>query len=214
MVLVTKKPEVFGSRAMFDIVLPGSEIPKWFSQQRGDSWIKIDMPLEVRNDSQWMGVAFCCIFVCDDASCDERLRTTFSFVISRVTSCIQFSWKTKYGEHDETKNLWMIDCLDQECHQLELSMISFKYCLFKVKCGVRIMYEKDLEEMEQIQELHSSQCCANCEDIQQHSTDDGSIGTGSLVKRKRNIYEETDEAPQPKRMQKVFNSIMRLGKKH
>ncbi|PPD66337.1 hypothetical protein GOBAR_DD36786 [Gossypium barbadense] len=243
--LLKKELKVFGSRAMFDIVLPGSEIPKRFSQQRGDSWIKIDLPLEVRNDSQWMGVAFCCIFVCDDASSDEHLRcraiihdryssrkvdwSGWSFgideqVVKKDHIFIRYFSRDKLypifledkcGEHDETKNLWMIDCLDQECHQLELSMISLKYPLFKVKkCGVRIMYEKDLEEMEQIQELHSSQCCANCEDIQQHSTDDGSIGNGSLVKRKRNIYEEMDEAPQPKRMQKVFNSIMRLGKKH
>ncbi|TYG47508.1 hypothetical protein ES288_D11G344800v1 [Gossypium darwinii] len=242
--LLKKELKVFGSRAMFDIVLPGSEIPKWFSQKRGDSWIKIDLPLEVRNDSQWMGVAFCCIFVCDDASSDDlRCRAVihdryssrkvhwngWSFasdeqvVIKDHIFIRYFSREKLYpifledkcGEHDETKNLRMIDCLDQECHQLELSMISLKYRLFKVKkCGVRIVYEKDLEEMEQMQELHSSQCCANCEDIQQHSTDDESIGNGSLVKRKRNIYEEMDEAPQPKRMQKVFNSIMRLGKKH
>ncbi|KAA3472421.1 TMV resistance protein N-like isoform X1 [Gossypium australe] len=244
--LLKKELKVFGSRAMFDIVLPGSEIPKWFSQQRGDSWIKIDLPLEVRNDSQRMGVAFCCIFVCDDASCDERLRcravihdryssrkvdwsgwsfTSDEQVIMKDHIFIRYFSRDKlypifledkYGEHDETKNLWMIDCLDQECHQLELSMISFKYRLFKVKkCGVQIMYEKDLEEMEQIQELNSSQCCANCEDIQQHSTDDGSIGNRSLVKRKRNIYEEMDEAPQPKRMQKIFissSSFLRLGK--
>ncbi|MFQ6635430.1 hypothetical protein Gotur_011187 [Gossypium turneri] len=85
------------------------------------------------------------------------------------------SLEDKCGKHDETKNLRTTDCLDQECYQLELSFISVHCRLVKVKkCGVRIVYEKDLEEMEQIQELHSSQYCAK----------DGSIGNGSLMKVK------------------------------
>ncbi|KAK8272461.1 hypothetical protein V6Z12_D11G334300 [Gossypium hirsutum] len=104
------------------------------------------------------------------------------------------SLENKCGKHDGTKNLRTTDCLDQECYQLELSFISVHCRLVKVKkCGVRIVYEKDLEE---IQELHSSQCCAK----------DGSIGNGSLMKRKHNINEEMNEGPQPKLIKK--NSIL------
>ncbi|KAK8329558.1 hypothetical protein V6Z12_A11G329500 [Gossypium hirsutum] len=256
--LLKKHLKVFGnSKKIFTIIIPGSEMPEWFSQQRGESSIKIDLPLEVRNDSQWMGVALCCIFVSDDASRDERLmcRAVIHGRYSRQANCSQsnfqgrvprqvdwsgytvndhfeqhvmkdhiliryfsrdklypISLEDKCGVH-ETNNLWTTDCLDQECHQLELSFTDFICNSVKVKkCGVRIVYERDLEET---QVLHSSQCCANFEDIQQHSADDGSIGKGSLIKRKRNMYEEMDEGPQPKRMQKIFSSIMgRLGKKH
>ncbi|PPR91335.1 hypothetical protein GOBAR_AA29349 [Gossypium barbadense] len=257
--LLKKHLKVFGnSRKIFDIIIPGSEMPEWFSQQGGESWIKIDLPLEVRNDSQWMGVALCCIFVSDDASRDEDLmcRAVIHGGYSRQANCTQSNfqgrnplpvdssgWNVNYhfeqpvmkdhiliryfsrdklypvsleenfGER-ETNNLWTTDCLDQECHQLELSFTDPRSVEVK-KCGVRIMYERDLEDIEQIKELHSSQCCANFEDIQQHSDDDGSIGKGSLIKRKRNMCEEMDEGPQPKRMQKIFSSIMgRLGKKH
>ncbi|PPD75492.1 hypothetical protein GOBAR_DD27572 [Gossypium barbadense] len=226
-----KHLKVFGrTRAKFDIILPGSEIPEWFSQQRGDSPIKIDLPLEVRNDSQWMGVAFCCIFVSNDASRDEYLMCR-----GRDSRQVDWScWIVDNGlEQPVTKDHILIRyysryklypisledkcgerCLDQECHQLELSFERPNSVKVK-KCGVRIVYERDLEEMEQIQELHSSKCCANFEDIRQHSADDGSIGNSSLIKRKLNIYEEMDEGPQPKRMQKIFSSIMgRLGKKH
>ncbi|TYG96219.1 hypothetical protein ES288_A11G331300v1 [Gossypium darwinii] len=256
--LLKKHLKVFGnSRKIFDIIIPGSEMPEWFSQQRGESWIKIDLPLEVRNDSQWMGVALCCIFVSDDASRDEDLmcRAVIHGGYSRQANCTQSNfqgrnplpvdssgWNVNYhfeqpvmkdhiliryfsrdklypvsleenfGER-ETNNLWTTDCLDQECHQLELSFTDPRSVEVK-KCGVRIMYERDLEDIEQIKELHSSQCCANFEDIQQHSDDDGSIGKGSLIKRKRNMCEEMDEGLQPKRMQKIFSSIMgRLGKK-
>ncbi|XP_052876924.1 disease resistance protein RPV1-like isoform X1 [Gossypium arboreum] len=256
--LLKKHLKVFGnSKKIFTIIIPESEMPEWFSQQRGESSIKIDLPLEVRNDSQWMGVALCCIFVSDDASRDERLicRAVIHGRYSRQANCTQsnfqgrvprqvdwsgyavndhfeqhvmkdhiliryfsrdklypISLEDKCGVH-ETNNLWTTGCLDQECHQLELSFTDFICNSVKVKkCGVRIVYERDLEET---QVLHSSQCCAKFEDIQQHSADDGSIGKGSLIKRKRNMYEEMDEGPQPKRMQKIFSSIMgRLGKKH
>ncbi|XP_039029274.1 disease resistance-like protein DSC1 [Hibiscus syriacus] len=46
---------------------------KWFSHQRVESSIRIPLPFNIRNDSQWMGVAFCCIFTNDDASRDEGL---------------------------------------------------------------------------------------------------------------------------------------------
>ncbi|PPD76193.1 hypothetical protein GOBAR_DD26873 [Gossypium barbadense] len=220
--LLKKHLKVFGnSGKMFDFILPGSEIPEWFSQQRGDSSIKIDLPLEVWNDNQWMGVAFCCIFVSDDASRVEEL------VLRAVSGLSNFKgrnprefmrviWTFPPGEpvmkdhifisyfsrDEKYRNSWTTDWLDQECDELELSFVrGFALDSVKVKkCGVRLVYERDLEEMEQIQELHSSQCCENFEDIQQHSADDGSIGNGSLIKRKRNIYEEMDEGPQPKRI--------------
>ncbi|KAK8589094.1 hypothetical protein V6N12_023500 [Hibiscus sabdariffa] len=74
------------SRKFFGIMIPGNEIPEWFSHQRVDSsvkWfghnrvessIKIPLPLNFRNDSKWMGVAFCCIFTNDDAISEEDLR--------------------------------------------------------------------------------------------------------------------------------------------
>nr|XP_012466198.1 unnamed protein product [Gossypium raimondii] len=56
------------SREIFSIFMPGSEIPEWFSQQKSDSSIKIPLPINLRKDSQWIGVACCCIFVNNDAS--------------------------------------------------------------------------------------------------------------------------------------------------
>ncbi|TYG96217.1 hypothetical protein ES288_A11G331100v1 [Gossypium darwinii] len=182
--LLKKHLKVFGnSREKLDIIIPASEIPEWFSQQRGDSSIKIDLPLEVRNDSQWKGVAFCCIFVSAGTSRDETIMCR-AVIHNRYSSqdvewsgwalscnehpvkdhifiryfsrdCLYpISLEDKCGEHDETKNLRTTDCLDQECYQLELSFTD-PFSVTVKKCGVRIVYERDLEET---QELHSSQC--------------------------------------------------------
>ncbi|KAK8973521.1 hypothetical protein V6N11_030711 [Hibiscus sabdariffa] len=174
------------SRKIFDILIPGNEIPKWFSHQRVESSIKIRLPLNIRNDSQWMGVAFCCIFVNDDDSREQdignravihhgnaggsgsdgssRFIDESGFVLGkeynqpikedhlflRYWSCDKLypsSSEDKCGE-SETENSLISKCSNQECDELELSTLVFgvpgNYAKVK-KCGVRIVYEKDLE---------------------------------------------------------------------
>ncbi|MFQ6655508.1 hypothetical protein Gotur_026029 [Gossypium turneri] len=233
------------SRKKFDIMMPGSEIPEWFSQQKSDSSIKIPVP----KDSQWIGVACCCIFVNNDASRDDEYISCGAFIYCRNSeeaSCngsifrgrnrreidgrgwlvgktynepimkdhlflrywsrdklYPISMEDKYG-HCETNNLWAPDCLDQKCDELELSFI--KSSVKVKKCGVRIVYEKDLEEIKELQ-CHTTQSSPNFEHIHQHSAhNDGSTDSTSHIKRKANIYDEAEEeGPQPKRMQKFFS---------
>ncbi|MFQ6658284.1 hypothetical protein Gotur_027621, partial [Gossypium turneri] len=208
------------SRQMFDVIIPGSEIPEWFSQQRGGSTIRIPLPLNIQNDSQWIGVASCCIFVNDDASRDKFINCravihcrnsgqagrngsvfrdtdlrrvdasswlfgkrfnqpiTKDHLFLRYWSrdkLYPFSLEDKCGEC-EINNLWTIDCLDQECDELELSFTDPDVPCVKVKkCGVRMVNEKDLEDIKELHS-HTTQCSPNLEDVHQHSAhNDGSI---------------------------------------
>ncbi|XP_039044149.1 disease resistance protein RUN1-like isoform X2 [Hibiscus syriacus] len=231
------------SRKRFDVVMPGSEIPKWFRHQTVGSLIKIPLPNNIRNDSQWMGVVFACIFVDDDASRDEEL--TCEFVIhhrkSGQASCDGFvsgvknpqhviwrSWifnkeyvqpmikdhfyhtylprdllypfysEDKYGE-SETEDSLTTDYSNQVFDELQLSITSddCAKCVKVKKCGVRIVYQKDLE------------------DTNEETAADESIANGPLVNRKRSVCEEVEAGPQQKRMEKFFNFVMgRPGKKH
>ncbi|KAG4123276.1 hypothetical protein ERO13_D11G316533v2, partial [Gossypium hirsutum] len=163
---------------IFDIMMPGSEIPEWFSQQKSDKSIKIPVP----KDSQWIGVACCCIFVNNDASrhieaigcnasifrgrncrpIDRRNRWVGRYLDKPIMKDHLFlryfprdelylSLADKYGDC-ETNNLWTTDCLDQIGDELKLSF-NAEFgpncrCVKVKKCGVRIVYEKDLEEIE------------------------------------------------------------------
>ncbi|KAK8272841.1 hypothetical protein V6Z12_D11G363700 [Gossypium hirsutum] len=210
-------PRDWFDSCIFDIMMPGSEIPEWFSQQKSDKSIKIPVP----KDSQWIGVACCCIFVNNDASrhieaigcnasifrgrncrpIDRRNRWVGRYLDKPIMKDHLFlryfprdelylSLADKYGDC-ETNNLWTTDCLDQIGDELKLSF-NAEFgpncrCVKVKKCGVRIVYEKDLEEIE----LRTSH-----------------------MKRKRNIYEETkEEEPQPKRMQNIFNFVMGQSRK-
>ncbi|XP_039070008.1 TMV resistance protein N-like [Hibiscus syriacus] len=197
-------------RKSFDVVMPGGEIPKWFSHQTVDSSIKIPLPNNIQNDSQWIGVAFCCIFVNDDASRDEELTCDaiihhrnsgqadsdgsgfrgrnprrvsgdgwiFSkeynqpIIKDHLYCCFlfrerlyPFSLEDKCGE-SETENSSTLDCSNQEFDELQFSVTSDdSHISVKVKkCGLRIVYQKDLE------------------DINEDSAADGSIAEGPLIK--------------------------------
>ncbi|KAH1084130.1 hypothetical protein J1N35_023891 [Gossypium stocksii] len=235
------------SRKEFDFIIPGNEIPEWFSQQRGGSVIEVPLPVNIQNDSQWIGVAFCCIFVTDVGS-EEKHIGVRAYIHSRnsgqssyngsvcqarnprrdVQSCIFGFSREDISDHlflcyfsrDKLfplfwKNLWTMDSSNHECDELEMSFKCTNSFVTVKKCGVRIMYEKDLEEIKELQ-CHTTRSSPNFEHIHHHSTDnDGSTGSTSLIKRKRNIDEETkEEGPRPKRIQKIFNFIMgRLDKK-
>ncbi|KAL1146111.1 hypothetical protein V6Z11_A11G348900 [Gossypium hirsutum] len=221
----------------FDIIIPGSEIPEWFSQQKSGFSIKIPLPINLRKDSQWIGVASCYSFVNNDASCDIEVVDCEAFIYCRNSeeaSCNgsifqgrnrrQIDWSVwlvgkrfnepimkdhlflrywprnklypismedKYGDC-ETNNLWTTDCLDWKCDELELSFI--KSSVKVKKCGVRIVYEKDLEEVKELQ-CHTTQSSPDHEHIHQHSAhnDDPSVSITSHIKGKRNIYEEAEE---------------------
>ncbi|XP_052483269.1 disease resistance-like protein DSC1 [Gossypium raimondii] len=204
--------------SIVDIMMPGSEIPEWFSQQKSDSSIKIPLPINLRKDSQWIGVACCCIFVDNGASRNKMLYCDGS--IFRGRNCRRIFWslgwvgrsfhklimkdhlflryflrdelypislEDKYGDC-ETNNLWTADCLDQTGDKLQLCFNS-KFepndrCVKVKKCGVRIVYEKDLEEMKELQ-CHTTQSSPNFEHIHQHSAQNhGSVGSTSHMKRK------------------------------
>ncbi|KAK8501743.1 hypothetical protein V6N12_002479 [Hibiscus sabdariffa] len=183
--LLKKHLKAFGnSRKRFDVIIPGNEIPGWFSHQRVDSSIKIPLPLNIQNDGQWMGVAFCCIFANGDASGDEDIdckvvircreprhlydgglllgkeynqpikdNHLFLRYLPRVR-LYPCSLENECGE-SETENISTPDCSNQECDELELSFTYNAHgkCAKVKKCGVRIVYEKDLLDVQLITTL-------------------------------------------------------------
>ncbi|XVF70222.1 hypothetical protein PTKIN_Ptkin11bG0143100 [Pterospermum kingtungense] len=225
-------------KSAFDLIIPGSEIPKWLSHQADESSsIKIALPPNIRNDSRWVGVVFYFVFVSafdddNDASGEEAIE--YKAVIHGRNSR-QAEFRGIFSRRPFTRKPLMKDHLwfhyfsrekrfpfsledngleIEECNEIELiiGLVSAKV----KKCGVRILYENDWEGTEQsIKKLSNSVSVTNFNDIsQENSTAHGSIGVNAFpVKRKRNttIYEEEVAGPQPKRLQ-ILNFTM--GNQH
>ncbi|XP_039029276.1 disease resistance-like protein DSC1 [Hibiscus syriacus] len=176
------------SRGIFDIDVPGNEIPEGFSRERVDCSIKIPLPFNILNDIQWMGVAFCCIFVNDDPSRDE------------VNGCKAVIHRRNSGKAacDESAFLdgnYIVDdsgFLLGKKHNQPIK----KDHLFLRYWSRHQLYPSPFEDK-------CDESCVKIEDMNEDSAADGSIANGPLGKKKRNIYEGTEAGPQPKRMENI-----------
>ncbi|XVF70258.1 hypothetical protein PTKIN_Ptkin11bG0146500 [Pterospermum kingtungense] len=197
-------------KSTFDMILPGSEIPDWLSHQTDESSIKIALPPNIRNNNQWVGVILCLVFVFafDDSDAWGGKTIEYKALINNRNgffSARPFKRKPVMEEH-----IWLhyfsrekrFPFLSEdngweniECNEIEL-IIGLVSANVK-KCGVQILYEKDLEEIEQIiRQLRNSVSATNFGDINEDiSTTHGSVEVNaSLIKRKCNtIYEEEKE---------------------
>ncbi|KAK8508906.1 hypothetical protein V6N12_035007 [Hibiscus sabdariffa] len=214
-------------RKSFDAVIPGSEIPKWFSHQTVESSIKIPLPNDIRNDSRWTGVAFCCIFVNDDASRDEELiceavishlnpgqagfdGSVFRGRITRRVTMGGWIFSKEYNQpiikdHNYfcylTRDRLYPFSLEDQCGECETENSSTSDCSNQESddCHISVKVKKCGIQIVYQKDL---------EDIDKDSAAYGSITNGPLVKRKRNAYEKTEARPHPKRMGRFFNFMM------
>ncbi|MFQ6621268.1 hypothetical protein Gotur_024020, partial [Gossypium turneri] len=166
----------------YDIIIPGSEIPKWFTNQTddpSDSLIKIQLPPRFLIGRQLVGFAFCCVFF---SNFDNKPRRGEHISHASVIHGRNFSREFgRYDFHLEGKStrvgedhLWLHF---MPCNQLRLFSLAFECkgkeisefityvvkesseieVFFKIwgihsklkKCGVRMVYKQDLEEMDQ-----------------------------------------------------------------
>ncbi|XVF78488.1 hypothetical protein PTKIN_Ptkin14bG0137900 [Pterospermum kingtungense] len=164
------------SNRSFDIIIPGRKIPEWFPHKSDESSIKMPLPRNIQNDSQWMGVTFCCNFdsaFSDDCWADVICHAVIHGVNSRefrpFGHGIEFKYRPKdhlwliYLPRDllypsssvvkcgETDSLLITNLEDHECDEVFECDIVCDGPVKVKKCGVRLVYEKDLEEMEETQ---------------------------------------------------------------
>ncbi|XVF78471.1 hypothetical protein PTKIN_Ptkin14bG0136200 [Pterospermum kingtungense] len=224
------------ARGCFSILVPGSEIPEWFNHQTDETCteiielygferveesgitIRLPLPPIIGNDSPWVGVAFCCIFVYDfndDGAWGPKVISHDIYIRGRyhVGTAIYLDEKHR-GQQVKKDHLWLRYWTRNELYNLESNYYEPKCneifeCTtrnltnIKVKkCGVRLVYEKDLEKVIQIEKQCSSPASVNFDDDVTH---------------KRNIYEagmsehSAEETPQPKLLKR--NCTFHMGKK-
>ncbi|XVF70305.1 hypothetical protein PTKIN_Ptkin11bG0150900 [Pterospermum kingtungense] len=192
-------------KSTVDIIIPGSEVPEWFSKRDESSSIKIALPPNIRNDSQWLGMSLCFVFVSafndeNDAREEEAIeykavihsrnsrQAEFRSILSRKPLTRKRVMKDHLWSHYVSREKIFLFNLDdtgwenEECTEIELTigLVSAKV----KKCGVAMVYKKDLELLELVT---NSIYAENFDDISQDATTDhGSIvKNGSLLKRRQ-----------------------------
>jgi hypothetical protein len=201
-----------------DIIIPGSEIPTWFSEESMGHKVSIIVPSYQIHEL--MGIALCIVFVpnkCHQHPRDCQLSCSF-----KVNGCEMKSLYTKltedYGKI-ELHHLWLLyssypnfDPIRKKILNSQLEIEISTRSLEVKKVGVRLVYEQDIED----HNLTMAQCNNNNMfngdlGVLHHDLDD--LATES-TRNKRSRDEDdgagtsgegySNEEPQPKRIQREY----------
>ncbi|TYH86787.1 hypothetical protein ES332_D01G069200v1 [Gossypium tomentosum] len=187
------------------IVIPRSEIPKWFSSQTDDSSksiIKMQLPPNFLNDTQFLGFAFSCVFFSDFNNKPQRgdhisgFERSYFHLSDKSTRVTKDHLLIHYLPRNgiDLSSLVELECKEAKVSGSSTDMLKERFeievafeiwginCMVK-KCGARIVYEEDLEEMDQTIHEHSGSTSSNFDDIHSNSGSNGN-NNGALVKRK------------------------------
>ncbi|TQD82780.1 hypothetical protein C1H46_031657 [Malus baccata] len=148
-------PRLDFSRLAPDVVWPGSEIPKWFSNQSVGTSVNVKLPPPSCTD--WLGIAFCLIFQDPNQNLPNALDLSQGgyFIIKFLADeLLSFKIGSLLSEH-----LGVFYWTRENCHQEQLLFeTSFNYIEVPKqyadfnsvkKCGARLVYKQDLEELNQ-----------------------------------------------------------------
>ena len=147
-------------RGRYDVVFPGSEIPEWFSHQCMGNEVNIMEPFShLCND--WIGIAICVVFctlpnhrIHDDlVSCILRANGKSMAPrqgIGLMVALLDHIWlcyllpQYKYFSEEERKTLW--ECDANGFREIGIKINNGHLSLVK-KCGLRVVYKKDIEDL-------------------------------------------------------------------
>ncbi|CAL8174353.1 unnamed protein product [Prunus armeniaca] len=151
----------------YEIVIPGTEIPSWFSHQR--VWSSVSVQLTPRwHDNKWKGYALC--------TYPAPLLVTNVQPLSDHLWLLYISRDLKFG------NEWQ-----HSCNQLIFSFKSSGPSLVK-KCGARLVYEQDVEEFNRML-THSRRTISPYEATNVHHDENSTSVQGAIVQPSYNHCE-------------------------
>ena len=212
------------------MVIPGSVIPKWFKYQNIGAEVNIKEPSSRLCTNEWMGIAVCVVHCSrshhqflgfDSLSCQLIVNG------NELNDCIGIL--QEFGSSD---HIWLLYLLKQyfkesekdmqllkECEANEFSQIGIKINISSYvevkKCGFRMVYKKDIEDLNQTMAQNSNINIIPYEDlgVLHHNFDNSVVvGEGNIAKRTCDDFDGagpsgegiSNDMPNPKRIERLL----------
>nr|POF03681.1 hypothetical protein CFP56_34438 [Quercus suber] len=168
----------------YDLVIPGSEVPKWFSHQSEGASVNLQVPSDLCN--KCIGIALCSVFVLADHQQPDQLLASHQHASYRTMHALSCYFKAngyeystqpifRYSEESgkvEAHHLWLTFILPEffnedwkeAFNQIDANGFSHIKIEFEAegpglevkRCGLRLVSKQDIEDLNQIMTWCSS----------------------------------------------------------
>ncbi|KAK4585075.1 hypothetical protein RGQ29_022660 [Quercus rubra] len=186
-----------------DLVIPGSKISKWFYHQSMGAELNISEPSHLCNE--WMGIAVCVLFFSNHQIHKNCIISCFLTANGEDTSIMSsiFNIPMVLSDH-----LWLLYLCPQFCDKNSLKLLwecdanGFSQIGIRIEtlgqglevkqCGFRMVYKKDVEDLNQTMVQCSSNNIAPYEGLDVHHNFDNPVivAEGNKVKQSRGDCDE------------------------
>ncbi|XP_024197234.2 disease resistance protein RPP2B-like [Rosa chinensis] len=171
---------ISNNRETFQIVIPGSNISEWFTDRRVGCSLSVSVPAHW-NNSRVLGFALCAVFVIHELRVDKRYINEFKTfnATHHLVCCLKLNGRELqvYGRQPafrfseefckvESDHLWLFyvsrdkyfgtEWWHNSCSQVEFLFETRGPGLMVKECGVRLIYEQDVQELNQTTTQSSS----------------------------------------------------------
>ncbi|KAJ6855337.1 hypothetical protein NC651_040104, partial [Populus alba x Populus x berolinensis] len=212
----------------FSVVIPGSEIPSWFSHQSEGSSVSVQTPPHSLENDEWLGYAVCASLEYDGCASSKicanipywvfgvPMHCFFNGYRSRnmmsiFPSSIEMKWKRDNILSDHLWYLFFPSRFKIFDGHISLRFATCRPQIKVIKCGVRLVYHQDVEGLNRMTNLYENSTLEGVDECFQESGGSTMRGAGALVKRlgHTNDVGETsgsvssDEQPPTKKLKQI-----------
>ncbi len=192
------------------MLIPGSEIPKWFSHQIVGASLNLQVPLEGCNNNNWEGIVVCPVFVlrqhnpfakdinlCCRLKCNgevAKLAVGFRYFEEVGKIECHHLWTTYYPSlFFESAFKFSEEVLSQRdangFNQIEIEITSRCPDLEVTKIGAHLVYKQDNEDLKQ-----TMAGCSSCS-ITPYEDDFDDSAKDTKIKRSHDDYDADEAGP-------------------